>query len=81
MYYVYFILRLIVALLCGAGAAVGLVLYGVPTAVPIAVGWVLLVVLVGAYSASEEVRGRHRVYIFEAVLFGLGTTPFAFFTH
>lgn len=81
MYYLRLLLRCVLG--CGSGILAGAlpVLYGVPFAIPVAIGGLLLVAIVFAYNAFEEVRGRHRAFVFEAVFLGLIIGPIIVVMH
>lgn len=81
MYYLRLLLRCVLG--CGSGILAGAlpVLYGVPFAIPVAIGGALLVSVLFAYNAFEEVRGRHRVFVYEATLFGLIVGPIIVVLH
>ena len=75
MYYLRLLLRCVLGF-AGAGVAGALlVLYGVPYAIPVAIGGTLLVAVLFAYNAFEEVPGRHRAFLFEAMFVGLIIGP------
>lgn len=81
MYYLRLLLRCTVA--CGGAGMAGalLVLNGVPFAIPVAVGGLLLVAVLFAYNAFEGVRGRHRTFVYEALFVGLIVGPIIVVLH
>lgn len=81
MYYLRLLLRCVLG--CGGAGVAGalLIFYGVPFAIPVTIGGLLLVAIVFAYNASDAVRGRHRVFVYEAALFGLIVGPIIVVLH